>query len=92
MAHAAARLQKPVVMLEYIGENHGLAKRANQKDHTVRMKESDHFLMGKPMPKWYEEGVQRLQMDDHEDATAANKTAGNSGSSECGGKGKAGRK
>jgi hypothetical protein len=25
----------------------------------------DHFLMGKPMPKWYEEGVQRLQMDDH---------------------------
>ncbi|HWP55000.1 MAG TPA: prolyl oligopeptidase family serine peptidase [Pyrinomonadaceae bacterium] len=60
------RLQKPVVMLEYIGENHGLAKRANQKDYTVRMKEFfDHFLMGKPMPKWYEEGVQRLQMDDH---------------------------
>ena len=21
--------------------------------------------MGKPMPKWYEEGVQRLDMDDH---------------------------
>jgi dipeptidyl aminopeptidase/acylaminoacyl peptidase len=60
------RLQKPVVMLEYIGENHGLAKRANQKDYTVRMKEFfDHFLMGKPMPKWYEEGVQRLDMDDH---------------------------
>ncbi len=60
------RLQKPVVLLEYIGENHGLAKRANQKDYTVRMKEFfDHFLMGKPMPKWYEEGVQRLQMDDH---------------------------
>jgi dipeptidyl aminopeptidase/acylaminoacyl peptidase len=60
------RLQKPVVLLEYIGENHGLAKRANQKDYTVRMKEFfDHFLMGKPMPKWYEEGVQRLDMDDH---------------------------
>lgn len=60
------RLQKPVVMLEYLGENHGLAKRANQKDYTVRMKEFfDHFLMGKPMPKWYEEGVQRLDMDEH---------------------------
>jgi len=60
------RLQKPVVMLEYLGENHGLAKRANQKDYTVRMKEFfDHFLMGKPMPNWYAEGVQRLDMDDH---------------------------
>ena len=60
------RLQKPVVLLEYVGENHGLAKRANQKDYTVRMKEFfDHFLMGKPMPKWYEEGVQRLDMVDH---------------------------
>jgi acetyl esterase/lipase len=60
------RLQKPVVLLEYIGENHGLAKRANQKDYTVRMKEFfDHFLMGKPMPQWYAEGVQRLDMDDH---------------------------
>ena len=60
------RLQKPVVLLEYIGENHGLAKRANQKDYTVRMKEFfDHYLMGKPMPRWYEEGVQRLDMDDH---------------------------
>jgi len=60
------RLQKPVVLLEYIGENHGLAKRANQKDYTVRMREFfDHYLMGKPMPKWYEDGVQRLDMDDH---------------------------
>ena len=60
------RLQKPVVLLEYIGENHGLAKRANQKDYTVRMKEFfDHFLMNKPVPKWFEEGVKRLDMEDH---------------------------
>lgn len=60
------RMQKPVVLLEYIGENHNLAKRANQKDYTIRMNEYfDHFLMSKPMPKWYEEGVPRLQMDDH---------------------------
>jgi acetyl esterase/lipase len=60
------RLQKPVVMLEYPGENHGLAKRANQKDYTVRMKEFfDHHLMGKPAPKWWLEGVPRLDMNDH---------------------------
>lgn len=60
------RLQKPVVMLEYPGENHGLAKRANQKDYTVRMKEFfDHFLMGKPAPKWWTDGVPRLDMNDH---------------------------
>jgi len=33
------RLKKPVVMLEYVGENHGLQKAANRKDYTVRMKE-----------------------------------------------------
>ncbi len=60
------RMQKPVVLLEYPGENHSLAKRANQKDYTVRMKEYfDHYLMGKPAPDWWEQGVPRLQMDEH---------------------------
>jgi len=64
--NALRRMQKPVVLLEYPGENHNLAKRANQKDYTVRMKEFfDHFLMGKPMPRWYGEGVPRLEMDEH---------------------------
>ena len=59
-------MQKPVVLLEYPGENHSLAKHANQKDYTIRMKEFfDHYLMGKPMPSWYEEGVPRLQMEEH---------------------------
>jgi predicted acyl esterase len=41
------RLQKPVVMLQYKGENHGLWEPANQKDYTVRMKEFfDHYLKG----------------------------------------------
>ncbi|MEW5982164.1 MAG: prolyl oligopeptidase family serine peptidase, partial [Acidobacteriota bacterium] len=48
------RLGKNVVMLEYVGENHGLRKEANRQDYTVRMKEFfDHYLMGKPAPKWY---------------------------------------
>jgi dipeptidyl aminopeptidase/acylaminoacyl peptidase len=60
------RLQKPVVLLEYPGENHNLVRRANQKDYTIRMKEFfDHFLKGAPMPDWYKSGVPRLDMEDH---------------------------
>jgi acetyl esterase/lipase len=60
------RLKKPVVMLQYVGENHGLQKPANQKDYTVRMKEFfDHCLMGKPAPAWYTEGVSHLKLKDH---------------------------
>jgi dipeptidyl aminopeptidase/acylaminoacyl peptidase len=60
------RMQKPVIMLEYIGENHGLAKRSNQRDYTVRMKEYfDHYLMGAPAPDWMANGVPRLKMEDH---------------------------
>lgn len=59
------RMQKPVVMLEYKGENHGLAKPANQKDYTVRMKEFlDHHLMGKPAPRWWLEGIPYLKLDE----------------------------
>jgi len=60
------RLKKPVVMLQYVGENHGLQKPANQKDYTVRMKEFfDHHLMGKPAPDWYTKGVSHLALKDH---------------------------
>jgi dipeptidyl aminopeptidase/acylaminoacyl peptidase len=59
------RMRKPAVMLEYKGENHGLAKPANQKDYTVRMKEFlDHHLMGKPAPKWWLEGIPYLKLDE----------------------------
>ncbi|MCX6568816.1 MAG: prolyl oligopeptidase family serine peptidase [Candidatus Aminicenantes bacterium] len=60
------RLKKPVIMLQYVGENHGLQKPMNQKDYTVRMKEFfDHHLMGKPAPAWYTEGVSQLKLKDH---------------------------
>ncbi len=60
------RLKKPVVMLQYVGENHVLQKPANQKDYTVRMMEFfDHYLAGKPMPKWLEEGIPHLKMKDY---------------------------
>jgi dipeptidyl aminopeptidase/acylaminoacyl peptidase len=60
------RLGKPVIMLEYTGENHGLRKPANQRDYTVRMKEYfDHYLKGAPAPDWMLNGVPRLKMEEH---------------------------
>ncbi len=64
--NALRRLGKPVVMLEYPGENHSLAKPVNQQDYTARMKEFfDHYLMGTPAPGWWVKGVSRLEMEDH---------------------------
>ena len=60
------RLKKPVVMLEYVGENHNLVKPANRYDYTVRMREYfDHHLKGAPAPAWWTEGVPRLDMEKH---------------------------
>jgi dipeptidyl aminopeptidase/acylaminoacyl peptidase len=60
------RLQKPVVMLQYKGENHGLRVPANMRDYAVRMKEFfDHHLMGKPAPKWWTDGVPHLKLKEH---------------------------
>ena len=62
------RMQKHVVMLQYKGENHGLRVPANQRDYTVRMKEFfDHYLKGKPAPKWWVEGVPYMKMKEHLD-------------------------
>lgn len=59
-------LGKDVVLLEYVGENHGLARPTNQKDYAVRMQEwFDHFLRGMPAPDWLQHGVPRLQMEEH---------------------------
>jgi dipeptidyl aminopeptidase/acylaminoacyl peptidase len=57
------RLGKPVIMLEYVGENHGLRQPANMKDYTIRMKEFfDHYLMDKPAPDWMVKGVPLIKM------------------------------
>lgn len=59
-------LGKDVVLLEYVGENHGLSRPANQKDYALRMMEwFDHFLRGKPAPQWILDGVPRLRMEEH---------------------------
>ncbi|HEY3380849.1 MAG TPA: prolyl oligopeptidase family serine peptidase [Vicinamibacterales bacterium] len=60
------RIGKPVWMLEYLGENHGLRKPANMQDYTVRMREFfDHYLKGVTAPAWLKQGVSRLDIEDH---------------------------
>jgi dipeptidyl aminopeptidase/acylaminoacyl peptidase len=59
-------LGKDVVLLEYVGENHGLARPANQKDYALRMTEwFDTFLRDQPAPDWLKDGVPRLKMEQH---------------------------
>lgn len=63
---ALRRLKKPVVLIQYKGENHGLVKLPNRKDYAVRMMEFfDYHLKGKPAPDWLEKGIDRLTLDEH---------------------------
>ncbi len=60
------QMRKPVVMLQYKGENHGLRKPANQKDYYIRMMEFfDHHLIGKPSPGWWKDGISHLELEKH---------------------------
>jgi dipeptidyl aminopeptidase/acylaminoacyl peptidase len=56
------RLGKEVYMFSYNGEPHGLTRRPNQKDYTVRLQQFfDHFLKGAPEPDWMVHGIPFLQ-------------------------------
>ena len=61
---ALRRLGKEVYLFDYNGEPHGLRKRPNQKDYTIRLQEYfDHYLKGAPAPEWMEKGVPYLERD-----------------------------
>ncbi|NGM65214.1 prolyl oligopeptidase family serine peptidase [Sphingobacterium sp. SGR-19] len=58
MFTALRRLQKPVWLLNYNGDEHNLMKRQNRKDIQIRQAQFfDHFLKGKPTAPWIEHGV-----------------------------------
>jgi dipeptidyl aminopeptidase/acylaminoacyl peptidase len=60
------QLRKPVLMLQYKGENHGLRKPANLKDYHVRMQEFfDHYLRSMPAPGWLTDGISHLDHEQH---------------------------
>ncbi|PZR27157.1 MAG: S9 family peptidase [Citrobacter freundii] len=64
--NALRRLKKPVVMITYKGENHGIAKLENRKDYAVRMMEFfDYHLKGKPAPDWWKSGVEKSALEEH---------------------------
>ncbi len=55
---ALRRLGKEAYLFNYPGEAHGLRRRANQKDYTVRLQQFfDHHLKGAPKPAWMEKGI-----------------------------------
>ncbi len=60
------QLGKDVILLEYQGENHGLARPANQRDYAGRMTEwFDYHLTGAPPADWIIKGVPRIKMAEH---------------------------
>jgi len=64
--NALRRLKKPVIMVQYKGENHGLSKLENRKDYSVRMMEFfDHHLKGNDPADWISTGVEKLNLDTH---------------------------
>ncbi len=58
------RLGKEAYMFNYNGERHGLRRRHNQKDYTVRMQQFfDHYLKGAAKPDWMEKGIPYIERD-----------------------------
>jgi len=68
------RMQKPMVLLVYAGENHGLRKEENRKDYTRRINEwFNHYLLGKPAPDWITKGVSYMEKVKKEEAQKGKK-------------------
>ncbi len=61
---ALRRLGKEVYFFVYNGEPHGLRRRPDQKDYTIRLQQYfDHFLKGAPAPDWMTKGVPYIERD-----------------------------
>ncbi len=59
---ALKRLNKPVWLLNYNGEKHGLTKRQNMKDFAVRLYQYfDHYLKDAPAPSWMLDGLPMIE-------------------------------
>ena len=55
------RLEKPVWMLNYNGDQHNLMQDANRRDLSIRMRQFfDYYLLDQPMPLWMKNGVKAI--------------------------------
>lgn len=64
MFTALRRLNKPVWMVTYNGEDHNLTMRHNMKDLSVRLYQFfDYYLKDAPMPVWMKEGRTAVEKD-----------------------------
>jgi len=63
--NVARRAGKNVVMLAYMGEDHGLRQRSNQTDYQKRILAwFAHYLKGEPAEAWITRGKSFLERDD----------------------------
>ncbi len=59
---ALRRLDKPVWMLNYNDEAHGVRRRPGRVDLTIRLQQFfDHYLKDDPAPVWLEQGVPAIK-------------------------------
>jgi hypothetical protein len=59
--NAARRARKNLVLLVYLGQNHGLSDRTDQIDYHQRILEwFNHYLKGEPAGDWITKGVPYL--------------------------------
>ena len=59
---ALKRLNKPVWLLNYNGEKHGLIQRKNRKDFAKRLYQYfDHYLKDAPAPAWMTDGLPMME-------------------------------
>lgn len=59
---ALRRLDKPVWLLNYNGDEHNLGKRPNMVDLTIRMQQFfDHYLKDSPAPEWMVKGIPAIK-------------------------------
>ncbi len=70
---ALRRLNKEAYMFDYLGEDHNLVQRDNQKHWTIHMDEFfDHYLLSKPRPDWMDNGVPYLNRNQRDVASFYN--------------------
>jgi dipeptidyl aminopeptidase/acylaminoacyl peptidase len=59
---ALRRLGKPVWLLNYNDQDHGLSNLHDQRDWSIRMQQFfDHYLMDAPAPVWLEHGIPAVE-------------------------------